>query len=278
MNTIESNRVTFQEVVQAATRLSAEGEKVTLDAIRKKLGDRGSYTTISKHLNAWKEGLGVMPEGPLTDPDLPEPLAVLAVSLWTEACALARAELSEAKESLEKERAAMIARAEEAERQLQATITEAGETRAELEEGMAGLLQSNAELQDNLDAAYKEYAADREMCAQQHASEIADYKEKLNKHQSLSQRLRENLESAESELTALTKQKAEEGQRFSGQIVDLSREILDLKSQLHNLSVTLNNDVEREKNRADRAEASLKRFSRRKRLAAKGVLGEGEWL
>lgn len=45
--------ITQEEVFQAADRLTAAGEEVTIKAIREELGT-GSLTTITRHLRAWK--------------------------------------------------------------------------------------------------------------------------------------------------------------------------------------------------------------------------------
>ena len=46
-----------EEIIAAANSLLSAGEKVTIQGVREKLGNRGSITTISKVLKEWKEGL-----------------------------------------------------------------------------------------------------------------------------------------------------------------------------------------------------------------------------
>lgn len=47
--------VTKEEVFQLAEQFKEEDKKITVAALRASLGDRGSFTTISNHLRAWKK-------------------------------------------------------------------------------------------------------------------------------------------------------------------------------------------------------------------------------
>ena len=47
--------VTQEMVAQAAAALVGEGKEASIIAVKEKIGDVGSYSTIKKFLDAWKE-------------------------------------------------------------------------------------------------------------------------------------------------------------------------------------------------------------------------------
>ncbi|MHB1949676.1 MAG: DNA-binding protein [Gammaproteobacteria bacterium] len=47
--------ITYEEVAQAAYEIEKKGETATIDKVRAHIGDTGSFTTISKYLNMWRQ-------------------------------------------------------------------------------------------------------------------------------------------------------------------------------------------------------------------------------
>ncbi|MHB1947565.1 MAG: DNA-binding protein [Gammaproteobacteria bacterium] len=47
--------ITYEEVAQAAYEIEKKGETATIDKIRAHIGGTGSFTTISKYLNMWRQ-------------------------------------------------------------------------------------------------------------------------------------------------------------------------------------------------------------------------------
>jgi len=47
--------ITYEDVAHAATAIEDSGDMPTIDKVRAHLGGTGSYTTISKHLSAWRQ-------------------------------------------------------------------------------------------------------------------------------------------------------------------------------------------------------------------------------
>ncbi len=54
-------KLTYDQVAAAADSLTAEGKKVTFDAVREHVG-MGSFTTIHKHLTQWRESQPAKPK------------------------------------------------------------------------------------------------------------------------------------------------------------------------------------------------------------------------
>ena len=48
--------ITYAEVYKAAKEVKSSGQVITIDRVRRILGDRGSNTTISKHLKTIRDG------------------------------------------------------------------------------------------------------------------------------------------------------------------------------------------------------------------------------
>lgn len=150
--------ITKDQIFAAADRLTADGQRPTLEAVRQITG--GSYTTISPALNEWK-AKQTATAAPLRDPapaSVTERLAEVGAEIWAVALDLANARLATEREALEKVRAELEAdRAEATEladrlaeqvEELQARLTsiEAAEATArteadELRAQMAGVLE-----------------------------------------------------------------------------------------------------------------------------------------
>lgn len=80
--------ITFDQVAEAATVLTAEGVRATLDAVRERLGT-GSMNTIQRHLKAWRENQPKQPPAPV---ELPADVA-RSMNAWVvQASTVARSE------------------------------------------------------------------------------------------------------------------------------------------------------------------------------------------
>ena len=51
--------ITYDQVARVAAELVEAGEKTSVASIKKKLGDCGSYPTISRYLKQWRYNQGV---------------------------------------------------------------------------------------------------------------------------------------------------------------------------------------------------------------------------
>lgn len=85
------NPITQNEVASAAAALQASNTKVTILAVREKLG-RGSFTTVKKFLDRWQSSSETQHQAPPVPPQLE--------SLWIEARRVADANLAAERESI----------------------------------------------------------------------------------------------------------------------------------------------------------------------------------
>lgn len=125
--------ITYEDVAGAAEALRAADTKVTILAIREKLG-RGSFSTVKKHLDRWQAG-----------EQLPtaSPVPAQLESLWNEARRAAEAGLEQERQALERIAADLDARLET----MEAAVLEATHARALAE---SRLLERSAELERTL--------------------------------------------------------------------------------------------------------------------------------
>jgi len=87
----KQNPITENEVIAAADALQAAGMKITILAVREKLG-RGSFTTVKKFLDRWQSSAEPQQQQQPVPPQLE--------SLWNEARRAADANLASERESL----------------------------------------------------------------------------------------------------------------------------------------------------------------------------------
>ena len=85
--------ITYDEVVLAAVRALREGKNITKPLIRERLGNRGSHSTIQKHLNAWRETLSES-DLQVLPPSMPPELAPHIEALWNAATSLVETSLA----------------------------------------------------------------------------------------------------------------------------------------------------------------------------------------
>ena len=146
--------ISREQVFAAADRLAAEGQKPTLESVRKITG--GSYSTLSPLLREWRAAKASA-DVPASEP-VPGTIAArmedVAAEVWRAALDLANGRLAEEREALE-----------EARKQLEAERDEA----VELADGLA---EEVDRLKSELDAARAELDAARER-AQADALQIA---------------------------------------------------------------------------------------------------------
>jgi len=99
-----SSAITYDEVVRAAIRLIRDGQNVTKPAIREQLGNRGSHSTIQKHLDAWRETLAAS-DVEVLPPSMPPELTEHLEAFWNAAVSLVEDNLAgeweRAKQSVE---------------------------------------------------------------------------------------------------------------------------------------------------------------------------------
>lgn len=83
---------TEQEIFEAADTLAAQGQEVTAQSLFKVMGG-GSYTTVYKHLEAWRQSRPAL-VNPVVAMDLPEPVQTAFVAAWKVAASEAAREVS----------------------------------------------------------------------------------------------------------------------------------------------------------------------------------------
>lgn len=113
--------VSENDVWRAADALLLEGRRPTIEAVRRYLGG-GSPNTVTPYLDTWYKGLGKRLQDPrafAAPAGIPEPIAAAAAHFWESALSVARGELesnrealTQAQESLARDRAELEARAE----------------------------------------------------------------------------------------------------------------------------------------------------------------------
>ena len=101
-------RVTLEEVIKTATDLTREGVHPSVATVREALGGRGSFTTITKHLQTWRE----QSEETAANVELPEEVEAAyrhaAVAAWGEAYRIAHEEADRIKEQAAEREARLV--------------------------------------------------------------------------------------------------------------------------------------------------------------------------
>ena len=200
-------------VEQAYQALLARGERPTIDAIRRELGDTGSKTTISRYLNDIKEAQGVrLDDEALLSDNLKAMVGRLARQLHTEAQAIVEA----------------------SEEQQQTALTSLQQQLAEQQQALAltqeTLLQTQAELTVERQAHQATQQTLNEQSAQRRetAQALADAQQRLTDKdrqiESLEEKHRHARESLEHYRASVKDQREQEQRRHEHQVQQLQTE------------------------------------------------------
>jgi len=164
--------VTKEQVFQAADRLAAEGQKPTLESVRKITG--GSYSTISPALNEWKarQAAGSAPLREPVPQSVQDRLAEVGQEVWAAALDLATARLETEREALqaardemEAERAEALGMADKLSAEVERLTAELSQARASAQAqalDLAAVQARASETRADLELARAEAAAARE--------------------------------------------------------------------------------------------------------------------
>lgn len=143
---MKEGAITYDEVVRAAIQILREGRNISKPLIRERLGDRGSHSTIQKHLDAWRESLTTS-DLEVLPPSMPPELMGHVEAFWNAATAMVEDKLAEE-----------WARAKQ-------TVYEAQQARD------AALLECDQ---------WRDYAKEKDAALAARDSEIAQYQERLS--------------------------------------------------------------------------------------------------
>lgn len=147
--------VTPELVSEAADALLAAGEEPSIITVQARIG-AGSYTTIKRYLDAWKQQRNAQPPAPVAPPALAEQGAAFVRDLWAAAQAQAGEQVAEARaqarRQVEEARAAQ-AGAEAALEQLEAQAEAQAQALAERDQAITALHAELAQARADLGAA-----------------------------------------------------------------------------------------------------------------------------
>jgi len=152
--------LTTEDIWRAADDLDNEGIKPTLAAVRKQLGNRGSYTTIQEAMQEWKSRQTPDAPPPEAPPEaVSEAAAQAGATIW-------RLALDAALKRLEGERQQLAAEREA----LEARTTEATEVADALSKENEDLRKELADLRRQTEAAAARHASEVESLRQDAAT------------------------------------------------------------------------------------------------------------
>lgn len=152
-----------EQVNTAADAITADGERVTVEKVRAKLGT-GSPNTVTRMLDVWRQGLAARLQELNTLPGLPDEIGQAMTELWSQALQHAREhtqrEVRAERDALQQSRSALDAR--EAERAALLATAQEGTQRAEEAARRAEVeITALRRLVDRLEAEGKEHADER---------------------------------------------------------------------------------------------------------------------
>lgn len=125
--------VTQEAVAEAAAQLLASGEEPTIIAVQARIGG-GSFSTVKKHLDAWKEAQAAQPAPVAVPPAVQERADAFGRAVWQAALALAEQQIAQARAEAERQVAQARAAEAEAERVIAQLEAEADRHVRQLEE------------------------------------------------------------------------------------------------------------------------------------------------
>lgn len=154
--------VSYAEVHSALAQLVSRKEPITLSTLRQALGNRGSMSTLSKHLQRWKteQALTDLPSGNINP--APEPILAAVQGVWQQIFEKGQQELVEQKETFEKQRALL----EEASLLAKNQAEQANKEAAELRQKMQQVLTQCQQLEEQ-----SQQATHQQELAQQRAAQ-----------------------------------------------------------------------------------------------------------
>ena len=91
---MKEGAITYDEVVRAAIQILREGRNIAKPLIRERLGDRGSHSTIQKHLDTWRESLETS-DLEVLPPTMPPELIHHVEAFWNASTALVENKLAD---------------------------------------------------------------------------------------------------------------------------------------------------------------------------------------
>lgn len=168
--------ISEEQVFAAAGALMEEGTTPTVQALRERIGS-GSYSTINRHLGAWREAHAA--ETPAALPEIPEKVLGAFRQVWAVAARAAQGEVETQRQALEamrremeKEKAEMGAEIE----RLEATLETAGRRTEELEKALEAERKGRVEVEEQATALRIENARldERVKAAEGRAGELKD--------------------------------------------------------------------------------------------------------
>ena len=150
-----------EQIWEAADRLSEQGRKPTLVALREAVG--GSYSTLAPALREWKARQAQRPEaaGETVPPEVERRVRRAGAAIWATAARLAAERLASERSALEQERKAAAEELAEADRQQR----RCRKLEAQLAESEALLASVRAEAREDIDKARRRELAAREDAA-----------------------------------------------------------------------------------------------------------------
>lgn len=246
--------VTFNEVARAAIRRISRGDHATIDGVRHELGDRGSKSTISKHLTAWRESLNEQID--VLPAQFPQELIEPLDQFWNMALQAAESHYSEYKAEHDEQLAQVQKNAEtareeagnweryakELEARLETQTLKVGQYESSLSDMQETLRQREADierLQLRCDAL--EQARENEREQARHDKEAA-LEELRNRHDADSarweterERLKGQIEQAENETARIREWAEKQSERAERQETYLLQQIEEVRQRRQEL-------------------------------------------
>jgi len=199
--------VSEEEVRECGEALLAEGKTVSPRTVREALGGRGSYSTITKHLNVWKANRpATVSPIPL---EIPDSIQSSFASIWRAAMAEAHREAQAVRERAAEEVKDALSR-------LQDAVVEV--------ERLEGITAADAEKLDSLTGQLSERDTQlqkAERLTEKTTTERDDARSQLDKVQEVLQQLRQDKDAAITQAAELR-----------GQLEAISKTNIELMSKL----------------------------------------------
>lgn len=234
--------VTYDEVAQAATQLTEQGKSVTIEAVRAKL-HTGSNTTLSKHLNQWRQhhrGVTKSEQG------LPETLINAVKGLHQAMTEEANSKI----ETLDAEHANALNAVKSELTLLQQQYNQALQTNRQLEQDKAQGIEEKAALERHIEA--------QKDVSQQQEQEIHLLNERLNDKKADIESLQQQLKHAQTNLEhyreATRQEREQERLSFESKVTQLECALRESQTESTENRVT----IDKLKERQDELKGELK--------------------